>query len=54
MTFANLLKSTGGIVSPTRNQYNDVERMFQGYTQNPYISQQSEMYDSAVYYPGYM
>lgn len=53
MSFTNLLKSTGPIASPARNQYTDVERMFQGYTQNPYLTQQSEMYDN-VYYPGYM
>lgn len=53
MSFTNLLKSTGGIVSSARNQYADIERMFQGYTQNPYINQPSDMYANA-YYPGYM
>lgn len=53
MSFTNLLKSTGGMVSPAKNQYADIERMFQGYSQNPYISQQSEMFENA-YYPGYM
>lgn len=53
MSFSNLLKSTGAFVSSAKNQYADIERMFQGYTQNPYLNQQSETYENA-YYPGYM
>ncbi|KAJ6638727.1 Trypsin-1 [Pseudolycoriella hygida] len=39
--------------SSPKNHYADIDRMFQGYSQNPYIGQQSEMYDNA-YYPGYV
>ncbi|XP_037030113.1 uncharacterized protein LOC119069975 [Bradysia coprophila] len=53
MSLTNLLKSTGGIISSAKNQYGDIERMFQGYAHNPYITQPSEMYDNA-YYPGYI
>lgn len=53
MSFTNIAKSTGAISSAARNQYGDIERLFQGYAQNPYIAQQSEMYDNS-YYPGYM
>lgn len=53
MSLTNLLKSTGGVISSAKNQYGDIERMFQGYAHNPYITQPSEMYDNA-YYPGYM
>lgn len=52
MSLTNFLKTNGAIVSSARNQNSDIERMFQGYAQNPYIGQQSEMYDNP-YYPGY-
>lgn len=54
MSFTNLLKSTAGMASSAKTHYGDIERMFQGYPHNPYMSSQpSDVYDAA-YYPGYM